>query len=104
MIDRYSGWHLGYPDPGTAPAPQVAERLPSISIPTLVLLGELDLPDFQAIARRLAREMPQAELRILAGSGHMTNMEAPETFNHLVLGFLQRHGGGAVERDDRQRD
>ena len=102
MIDRYSGWHLGYSDPGTAPAPQVAERLPSMSIPTLVLLGELDLPDFQAIARRLAREMPQAELRTLAGSGHMTNMEAPETFNELVLGFLQRHRGGAGERDDRQ--
>jgi 3-oxoadipate enol-lactonase len=91
MIDRYSGWHLGYPDPGTAPARQVAEMLPSISVPTLVLVGELDLPDFQAIARRLAREMPQAELQTLAAVGHMSNMEAPGLFNQLVLEFLQRH-------------
>jgi 3-oxoadipate enol-lactonase len=99
MIDRYSGWHLAYPDPGTAPARPVAEQLASISIPTLVLVGEHDMPDFQAIARRLALEMPQAELRTLAGSGHMSNMEAPHTFNELVLGFLQRHRGSAVARD-----
>jgi 3-oxoadipate enol-lactonase len=90
MIDRYSGWHLRYSDPGTAPQTPVAEALASISIPALVLVGEFDLPDFQAIARRLGRQMPQAELRTIAGSGHMSNMEAPQAFNELVLGFLRR--------------
>jgi 3-oxoadipate enol-lactonase len=90
MIDRYSGWHLRYPDPGTAPQTTIAQMLPSISIPTLVMVGELDLPDFQAIARRLGKELPQAELQTIAGSGHMSNMEAPQIFNDLVLGFLQR--------------
>jgi 3-oxoadipate enol-lactonase len=90
MIDRYSGWHLLYPDPGEAPRTPIAQILPSISIPTLVLVGELDLPDFQAIARRLGKELPQVELKTIAGSGHMSNMEAPQVFNDLVLGFLQR--------------
>ena len=90
MIDRYSGWHLRYPDPGEGPQTPIAQILPSISIPTLVLIGELDLPDFQAIARRLGKELPQAELQTIAGSGHMSNMEAPQEFNDLVLGFLQR--------------
>jgi 3-oxoadipate enol-lactonase len=90
MIDGYSGWHLHHPDPGTAPRTPVAEALASISIPALVLVGELDLPDFQAVARRLGREMPQAELQTIAGSGHMSNMEAPQAFNELVLRFLQR--------------
>lgn len=90
MIDRYSGWHWHHPDPGTAPLPAIAERLRSISIPTLVLVGELDLPDFQSIARRLALELPRAELRSIAGSGHMSNMEAPQEFNERVLGFLRR--------------
>ncbi|MEO7206137.1 MAG: alpha/beta fold hydrolase [Steroidobacteraceae bacterium] len=89
MIDRYSGWHLHHPDPGTAPAPAVAESLRGISIPTLVLVGELDLADFQSIARRLAQELPQAELLAIAGAGHMSNMEAPRVFNELVLEFLQ---------------
>jgi 3-oxoadipate enol-lactonase len=90
MVDRYSGWHLAYPDPGTAPETPVAQVLPSIAIPSLVLVGELDLPDFRAIARRLGQEMPQAELQIIAGSGHMSNLEAPQVFSELVLGFLQR--------------
>jgi 3-oxoadipate enol-lactonase len=90
MIDRYSGWHLGHPDPGTAPQTPVAQMLASISIPTLVVVGELDLPDFQAIARLLAQEMPQAELRTIMGSGHMSNMEAPHVFNELVLDHLHR--------------
>jgi 3-oxoadipate enol-lactonase len=90
MIDRYSGWHLLYPDPGTAPARPVAEMLCSISIPTLVMVGELDLPDFQAIAQRLGKQLPEAELRTIAGVGHMSNMEAPQVFNELALGFLQR--------------
>ena len=99
MIDRYSGWHLDHPDPGTGPASSVAEALSSISIPTLVLVGEFDLPDFQSIARRLGQEMPQAELRTIAGSGHMSNMEAPRAFNELVLGFLQRCCGSAAFSD-----
>ena len=90
MIDRYSGWHLDHPDPGTAPSAAVAERLRDISIPALVLVGELDIPDFQSIARRLGQELPAAELRTLAGAGHMSNMEAPRIFNEHVLGFLQR--------------
>jgi 3-oxoadipate enol-lactonase len=90
MIDRYSGWHLGHKDPGTAPARALGKTLSSISIPTLVLVGELDLPDFQAIAQRLAREIPQAELRTIGGSGHMSNMEAPKLFNEIVLQFLRR--------------
>jgi 3-oxoadipate enol-lactonase len=90
MIDRYSGWHLRYPDPGAAPQTPIAQMLPSISIPTLVMVGELDLPDFQAIAQRLGKELPQVELQTIAGSGHMSNMEAPRVFNDLVLEFLQR--------------
>lgn len=96
MIDRYSGWHWGHQDPGTAPAPPVAQTLPSISVPSLVLVGELDLPDFQSIARRLARELPAAELRTIAGSGHMCNMEAPREFNDFVLQHLKRFRGGAA--------
>ena len=90
MIDRYSGWQLAYPDPGTAPATPVAQVLGSISIPTLIVVGELDLPDFWAIARRLGKELPQVELQTIAASGHMSNMEAPRVFNDLVIQHLQR--------------
>jgi 3-oxoadipate enol-lactonase len=99
MIDRYSGWHLGHPDPGSAPAAPVAESLAGISIPTLIVVGEFDLPDFQTIAQRLARDLRQAELRTIAGAGHMSNMEAPKLFNELVLQYLQRLRGNAALTD-----
>jgi pimeloyl-ACP methyl ester carboxylesterase len=60
-------------------------------MPTLVMVGEHDLPDFQAIARRLATDLPHAALRVISGSGHMSNMEAPAVFNELVLEHLQRN-------------
>jgi pimeloyl-ACP methyl ester carboxylesterase len=39
----------------------------------------------------LAKEWPSATLRIIVGSGHMSNMEAPQVFNELVLEHLQRN-------------
>jgi pimeloyl-ACP methyl ester carboxylesterase len=90
MIERYSGWHLAHDDPGTAPLQKAGQMLSGISTPALVLIGELDLPDFQNIARRLGRELAGAELHTLAGAGHMSNMEAPQAFNERVLKFLQR--------------
>jgi pimeloyl-ACP methyl ester carboxylesterase len=35
--------------------------------------------------------MPNAALRVIAGSGHMSNMEAPAVFNELMLEHLQRN-------------
>ncbi len=89
MVESYSGWHWRRSDTETAPVQPVAEVLAAMSIPTLVIVGEQDLPDFQLIARRLAGDMPNATLRVIAGSGHMTNLEAPAVFNELVLEHLR---------------
>lgn len=89
MISRYSGWHWRHQDPDldySASAPRMA----AISIPTLIVVGGRDLPDFQAIARRVAAEMPNAMLREIAEAGHMANMEAPAEFNELLLEHLRR--------------
>ena len=91
MVERYSGWHWQQRDPDPGPTPPIADVLATISIPTLVLIGEHDLPDFQTIAQRVATGMPNAQLRAIEGAGHMSNMEAPEQFNRLVLDHLARH-------------
>jgi 3-oxoadipate enol-lactonase len=88
MVRRYTGWHFHSEDPGVAPASPVAERLSTILAPTLVIVGALDLPDFQAIARRLAGEVPRASLRIIPNAGHMSNLEEWDQFNQLVLAHL----------------
>ena len=54
------------------------------------MVGDHAHPDFRAVAATLAARAPRAELVTLPGVGHMVNLEAPETFNTLALGFLAR--------------
>ena len=90
IIGDYSGWHWANHDPEASPQPPAIDRLASIGAPALVIAGERDLPDFQAIADILATRIPHAQKVIIPGAGHMSNMEAPAAFNSVVLQFLDR--------------
>ncbi len=74
--------------------PDVAavDRLGELQAPTLVLVGELDLPDFPAIAERIAAEAPRARVISLNGVAHLPSLEKPELFAELVLAFLDELG------------
>ena len=61
-------------------------------MPTLVIVGELDYPDFHVIADLVASNVVNAEKYVIMDVGHMSSMEKPEEFNKVVLGFLSRHG------------
>ena len=75
-----------------APDPEVRwpdpKPLSSLEAPTLVLVGEHDLPDFRAIAERIAREAPDARLEVVPRARHLPSLEAPEVFDDLLLPFL----------------
>ena len=62
--------------------------LSTLAVPTLVVVGERDVADFKAIARRLAAEIPGARLVEVAGAGHLVGVEAPDELNRLLLEFL----------------
>jgi pimeloyl-ACP methyl ester carboxylesterase len=66
----------------------VAQRLSEIRAPTLVLVGVEDMPDIQAIADRLAQDIPGARKATIANTAHVPSMERPKEFDDLVLGFL----------------
>jgi 3-oxoadipate enol-lactonase len=55
---------------------------------TLVVVGELDKPDFHRIAKRLAREIPGARHAVVEGAGHLPALERPRLTERLVRGFL----------------
>jgi 3-oxoadipate enol-lactonase len=68
------------------------ERLGEVRSRTLVLVGELDQPDFGRIARFLAAEIPGARFEELPGVAHLPPMEDPEGFARVVLAFLDERG------------
>jgi 3-oxoadipate enol-lactonase len=72
--------------------PPASQRLAEIRVPTLVLSGDEDVPDIHVIAEKLNREIPGAERATIADAAHLPNLERPEEFDRIVLGFLRQHG------------
>jgi pimeloyl-ACP methyl ester carboxylesterase len=66
---------------------RVIDSLPTISVPTLVLVGENDKP-FLGAADMMAAKIPGATKAVLAGAGHAANIDQPEAFDQALLGFL----------------
>jgi pimeloyl-ACP methyl ester carboxylesterase len=69
--------------------PDLAQRLAEIEAPALVVVGEEDQPDMQAIVERLARELPNARRATIPATAHVPSMERPQEFDALVLPFLE---------------
>ena len=88
MVKDYSGWHWFNDDPRRALQPPAIERLDEIETPTLAIVGERDILDCHRIADLLEERITCAKKIVMPGVGHMSNMEAPERFNEIVLGFL----------------
>jgi pimeloyl-ACP methyl ester carboxylesterase len=66
---------------------RVIDGLPSIAVPTLIIVGEQDQP-FLAACEYMAKKVPGARLEIIAGAGHSSNLDQPEAFNRVLLDFL----------------
>jgi len=88
IVSDYSGWHFVNEDPGRALDPPAIQRLDKVSAPTLIIVGERDLPDFHTIADTLQKGIPNARKVVLPRVGHISNMEDPDKFNEVVLSFL----------------
>jgi pimeloyl-ACP methyl ester carboxylesterase len=74
--------------------PPAAERLGEITAPTLIIYGDQDIADVQAAGPKLAQAIPGAHLVILERASHLPQMEQPERFNDIVLGFLREGTAG----------
>jgi pimeloyl-ACP methyl ester carboxylesterase len=69
--------------------PDSTPGLASISVPTLVLVGEQDALTPPAKSEDLRRGIPGAEMIVIPGAGHGSNLEQPEAFNAAVSKFIQ---------------
>ena len=88
MVQDYTGWHFLNRDPDQRLDPPAAQRLHEIHCPTLVVVGERDLPDFQQIADLLHTGIVGAQKVVLPGVGHLASMEATAPCTELLGAFL----------------
>jgi pimeloyl-ACP methyl ester carboxylesterase len=61
--------------------------LPTITVPTLVLVGEHDVLTPPAAAMAMAAAVPGARLVVIPGTGHMSPMENPRVVNAALRNF-----------------
>ncbi len=63
--------------------------LPSIAVPTLVLVGDSDVLTPPSRARELAEAIPNARLVVIPESGHASTLEQPEAVNDALVTWLR---------------
>jgi 3-oxoadipate enol-lactonase len=67
----------------------VSDQLERIGVPTLVVVGEDDIPTPVREAERIARGIPGASLEIIRRAGHICTVERPEAVNEVLVRFLE---------------
>jgi pimeloyl-ACP methyl ester carboxylesterase len=77
--------------------PEVESLLPRIVCPTLVMTGELDTWSPPAQHAAIAAAIPQSELVIVPGAGHMIQLEAPDAVNAAIARWLARPTAHATQ-------
>ena len=70
--------------------PDSTPDLPGLAVPALVIHGEDDQLIPSSEAEAMAAALPEAELVIVPGAGHMVNLEQPAVFNDALRDFLRR--------------
>lgn len=68
--------------------PPAFKRLNELKVPTLTLVGDLDISRAQFTSDLLAREIQHAKQIIIKDTAHLANMEKPDWLNQSVLEFL----------------
>jgi 3-oxoadipate enol-lactonase len=78
-------WKLQVP-----PEPRTFQRLSQIRIPTLVIIGDRDVPPQILLTDNIHSHIPGSKRLLIPGADHIANMSKPEEFNIAVLEFLKR--------------
>ncbi|KAA2256724.1 alpha/beta fold hydrolase [Solihabitans fulvus] len=77
---------------GRAERPDYTDLLPTVAVPTLVVVGSEDEFTPVSDAKFMHERVPGATLTIVDGVGHMPNLERPAEFNDALAGLLESVG------------
>jgi 3-oxoadipate enol-lactonase len=66
-------------------------HLHEIRVPTLILVGDADIPDVHAHAGAIEAGIPRAHRLVVKDVGHLMYLEKPAEFSRLVISFIEQN-------------
>jgi 3-oxoadipate enol-lactonase len=96
VLERARALMLGTSPEGAAAALRAmaarrdqTDLLPSINVPTLIIVGGEDTVTPPADAEAMHAKIEGSRLVVVEGAGHLSNVERPEQFNRALVEFLR---------------
>jgi 3-oxoadipate enol-lactonase len=74
------------------PTQAALHRLKDIRVPTLILVGDADIPDVHAHAGAIEAGIPGSKRVVISDAGHLMYVEKPEEFSRVVINFIEANG------------
>jgi pimeloyl-ACP methyl ester carboxylesterase len=90
MVEEASPQAVAWAQRAMAGRPGSLDTLAGIDVPALVVVGEEDTITPVADAEAMAAVLPDVVLTVIPGAGHLSALEAPDTFNWAVNSLLAR--------------
>ena len=66
-------------------------RFNELTMPSLVFVGEDDLPRPVSESKEMADLLPNAKLHVIEKAGHISNLERPDLINPILYDFFKSH-------------
>ncbi len=64
------------------------ERIASLRVPTLIVVGDEDVPEIQRAAAEMHRLIPAARYAVIEGAAHLPNLERTQAFDAVLKAWL----------------
>lgn len=90
MIRHQSGASIAAAALGMAEREDARPLLPGIGVPVTVIVGAEDTLTPPSMSEAMVSAIPHAELIVLEGAGHLSNLEAPDGFTEALRAALRR--------------
>jgi pimeloyl-ACP methyl ester carboxylesterase len=71
--------------------------LAAVACPVLLTHGDQSLPFYALIVSRLAEALPRAQLRVIAGAGHLPHRSHPAEYVAVITAFIAAGNGAGPE-------
>ena len=87
MVGRYSGQDLVE---AKTPPQGGSRSLPQLELPILIINGEHDTSARIDAGAELAHALPHAQLALIPGAGHLSNLDNPGAYNQALDQFFAK--------------